>query len=120
MAIGTDTLVHNTCLKYGGKTIAVLPCGFNKIYPKQNKKLFDKIIAGNGLALTEYENNINAESFRFLERNRIVAGLGEGLLVIEAKHRSGTSVTASFAFKANKNVYAIPRKPRESLFDWNE
>ena len=111
MAIGTDSLVHNICLKYKGKTIAVLPSGFNKIYPKSNKKLFNRIIAENGLALTEYEENVEAQKFRFLERNRIVAGLGKGLLVIEAKLKSGTHTTANFAFKAKKNVFAIPRKP---------
>lgn len=111
MAIGTDTLVHNTCLKYKGKTIAVLPCGFNRIYPKQNKELLKKIIDENGLILTEYEDDVKATYTTFLERNRIVAGLGKGLLVIEALYRSGTSVTAKFAFKMNKKVCAIPRKP---------
>ena len=111
MATGTDTLAHETCLKYGGKTIAVLPSGFNNIYPKSNKKLFDKIIAKNGLALTEYEIGIKAEYENFLARNRIVAALGEGTLVVEAGFRSGASVTANFAFKANKIVFAIPRKP---------
>lgn len=120
MAIGTDTMVHNTCLKYKGKTIAILPCGFSKIYPKQNKELFKKIINQKGLALTEYENDIEASYKKFLDRNRIVAGLGKGLLVVEALHRSGTSVTANFVFKSNKNVFAIPRKYRKALFCWSE
>ena len=120
MAIGTDTLVHKTCLKYKGKTIAILPCGFYQIYPRNNKKLFEKIIATDGLALTEYPPEISADYNTFLERNRIVAALGKGLLVVEALHRSGTSVTANFAFKAKRNVYAIPRKPRETIFGWNE
>ena len=110
MAIGTDTLVHKTCLKYGGKTIAVLPCGFDNIYPSRNKNLFQEIIAENGLALTEYEKEVKAEYNNFLARNRIVAALGIGTLIIEASHRSGTTVTANFAFKTNKIVCAIPRK----------
>lgn len=120
MALGTDTMVHQTCLKYGGKTIAVLPCGFNHIYPKENQQLLKRIISEGGLALTEYENNTEATSRRFLDRNRIVATLGEGVLIVEALCRSGTSVTAQFAFKANKIVCAIPRKLRERLFNWNE
>ena len=64
-----------------------------------------------GLVLTEYSANEKAVSKYFLERNRIVAGLGLGLLVIEALHRSETSVTAEIVFKSNKNVFAIPRKP---------
>lgn len=110
LAIGTDTVVHKTALEYKGKTIAVLPSGFNKIYPSKNKKLFESIINENGLALSEYKLDDEANSERFLERNRIVAGLGKGILVIEALARSGTSVTANFVFKARKNVFAIPRK----------
>ena len=64
-----------------------------------------------GLALAEYEKNEEVEKNNFLARNRIVAGLGEGMLVIEAGFRSGTSVTAKIAFKSNKMVFAIPRKP---------
>ena len=120
MAIGTDTLVHNTCLKYRGKTIAVLPCGFNNIYPKENENLFRRIIAEDGLVLSEYDENEKANSKRFLERNRIVAGLGKGTLIIEALFRSGTSVTANFVFQANKMVFALPRKPWKSLLCWNE
>ena len=118
LAIGTDTLVHKTCLKYGGKTIAVLPCGFDNIYPSRNKKLFEEIISESGLALTEYENNIKAEYNFFLARNRIVAALGVGTLIVEASHRSGTTVTANFAIKANKIVCAIPRKPWKYMFYW--
>lgn len=108
MAVGTDTLVHNTCLKYKGKTVAVLPCGFGPIYPKRNKKLFQEIINSGGLVLTEYEEDSEANYDSFLERNRIVAGLGKGILVVEALHRSGTSVTADYAFKANRKVFSIP------------
>lgn len=108
MAIGTDTIAHQTTLKYGGKTIAVLPSGFSKIYPKENEKLFNEIIENNGLVITEYEHNISANSKRFLERNRIVAGLGEGLFVVEALFRSGTSVTAKIAKENNKKVFALP------------
>lgn len=109
MAIGTDTVAHKTALKYNGKTIAVLPCGFDNIYPPENIKLFQEIIDNNGLVITEYENSVVANSNRFLERNRIVAVLGEGLFVVEALYRSGTSVTARIATENNRKVFALPR-----------
>ena len=108
LAVGIDSIAHKTCLRYSGKTIAVLPCGLDNIYPKQNKKLFDEILENNGLVITEYENNVKAESKKFLERNRIVAGLGIGTLVIEAGYRSGTSVTARYTKNLNKPVFCIP------------
>lgn len=108
MAIGTDTIAHKTSLEYGGETIAVLGGGFNNIFPKENIKLFDKIIENKGLVITEYAPNIIASSDRFLERNRIVSGISEGVLVIEAGFRSGTSVTAKLAHTQGKIVMALP------------
>lgn len=115
MARGTDTLVHKTCLKYGGKTIAVLPCGFNRIYPKENIGLFQRIITQNGLALTEYPENEGAESSKFLARNRIVAAISKGTLVIEALVKSGTNRTSKIAFETKRKVFAIPRKYSKPL-----
>ena len=82
--------------------------GFNNIYPKQNKELIDEILENRGLILTEYEKDVKAESKKFLERNRIVAGLGIGTLVIEAGYRSGTSVTARYTKNLNKPVFCVP------------
>lgn len=108
LAIGVDALAHKTALEYSGKTIAVLPCGFDNIFPPENKKLFDSIVNDGGLAITEYGLNVRADSKKFLERNRIVAGLGLGLVVIEALERSGTSVTAKIAKSQGKKVFALP------------
>ena len=108
LALGIDAIAHRTCIKYLGKTIAVLPCGFDNIYPKQNKKLIDEILENKGLIITEYEKDVKAESKKFLERNRIVAGLGIGTLVIEAGYRSGTSVTARYTKNLNKPVFCVP------------
>ena len=108
LAIGIDSIAHKTCLKYSGKTIAVLPCGLNNIYPKQNIELAKKIIKDGGLLITEYDDNIEADSKKFLERNRIVAGLGMGTLVVEGGYRSGTSVTAKITQELNKPVFCIP------------
>lgn len=112
MAVGSDRVAHEETLKYGGNTIAVLPCGLKNIYPKENIELFHRIIENNGLAITEYEENVEASKEKFLRRNRIVSGLSKGLLVIEAKYRSGTSVTVNYAKKQGKKVFALPRKAR--------
>lgn len=108
MAEGTDTVAHETILECKGETIAVLGNGFNKIFPKKNEPLFKKIIENNGLVLTEYAPDISAKSENFLRRNRIVSGLSVGVLVIEAGHRSGTSVTAQLAKNQGKVVMALP------------
>lgn len=108
MAVGTDAVAHKTALTYGGETIAVLGSGFNHIFPKENIGLFENIIKGNGLILTEYSPEVTPKSERFLERNRIVSGLSEGVLIIEAAYRSGTSVTAKLAYSQGKVVMALP------------
>ena len=108
MAIGTDTVAHKTALAFSGETIAVLAGGFEHIFPKENLPLFEQIIQQNGLVITEYPPNTAIKSERFLERNRIVSGLSEGVLVIEAAYRSGTSVTAKHAYSQEKIVMALP------------
>ena len=108
LAIGTDTLAHETALKYGGKTIAVLPSGFENIFPQKNEKLAKEIVEKGGLLVSEYSPKTVADSSKFLERNRIVAGLGIALVVIEALKISGTSVTARIAKSQGKKVFALP------------
>ena len=108
MAEGIDSFAHIGSIESTGNTIAVLPCGFNNIYPKENINLYKEILKNNGLVLTEYEENEKATSEKFLERNRIVSGLAIGILVIEGGYRSGTSVTANLAKKQGKKVFCIP------------
>ena len=108
MASGIDSIAHNTCLKYKGKTIAVLPSGFDNIYPIENKYLYKKIIENDGLVISEYPPEIKASKEKFLERNRIVSGFGLCTLVIEAGYRSGTSVTAKITISEGKKVFCIP------------
>lgn len=108
MAKGIDSFAHIGCMEGEGNTIAVLPSGLNNIYPKENQRLFDEIIKNNGLIITEYEENKKADSKKFLERNRIVSGLGIGTLVIEGGYRSGTSITAKLTKKQEKNIFCIP------------
>lgn len=108
MARGIDSIAHNTALKYGGKTIAVLPSGINNIYPKENIMLYKNIIENDGAVISEYMPDEKCLKKNFLERNRIVSGLGIGTLVIEAGYRSGTSVTARYTHENNKNVFCVP------------
>lgn len=110
MAVGIDTAAHTGCLEVGGNTIAVLGSGFNNIFPKENIKLFHRIIENNGLVISEYPPDTPKKSSQFLERNRIVSGLSLGVLVIEAAHRSGTSVTASLAQKQGREIFCIPHE----------
>ena len=108
LAKGIDSFAHIGCIEGTGNTIAVLPSGLNNIYPQENVKLFKDIIENNGLIITEYEENEEANSKKFLERNRIVSGIAIGTLVVEGGHRSGTSVTARLTKKQEKNIFCIP------------
>ena len=108
MAKGIDTAAHIGALKAGGKTIAVLGSGFKHIFPKENKKLFESILENGGAVLSEYDENTKPEAKGFIKRNRIVSGLSEGVLIIEAKYRSGTAITADFARKQGKKIFCIP------------
>ncbi len=105
---GIDTAAHIGTIEAKGNTIAVLGCGFNHIFPKENSKLFYEIIENGGLVISEYSPKTPADSKQFLRRNRIVSGLSIGVLVIEAAHRSGTSVTCKYAIEQNKKIFCIP------------
>lgn len=91
-----------------GKTIAVIASGLNKIYPSENKILAEKIIQNNGLIISEWEQNEDVEMSRFPKRNRIISGLADLILVIEAKYRSGSTITARYGLKQKKEVACIP------------
>ena len=110
MAIGTDSVAHKTAIQYFGKTIAVLGSGFNNIYPKENLNLFEEIIEKNGLIITEFNPEEKPLKSNFPKRNRIITAISEGVLVIEAAYRSGTSITVNNAKKQNKKVFALPGK----------
>ena len=110
LAKGVDTVAHLYSYKEKGKTIAILPNGFNHIFPKENVGLYEKILDNGGLVISEYQHNTKAKSQYFLERNRIVSGLSLGVLVVEAAHRSGTSVTAKLAKNQGRKVFALPHE----------
>lgn len=109
MAVGIDAIAHNSAIDSGGKTIAVLPCGFSNIYPKENRYLYNKIIENGGCVITEYSPETEASYKKFIKRNRIVSGMSIGTLVVEGAYRSGTSITAGLAHSQGRDVFCIPR-----------
>ena len=108
LAKGIDSIAHIYSMKNKGKTIAVLPCGFNNIYPKENIKLANIIIENGGLLISEWSPNVKADIYRFPQRNRIISGLSIGVLVVESKCKSGSIITAHNAMKQGRSVFSIP------------
>lgn len=108
LAQGIDSEAHKGALKGSKKTIAVLGSGFHHLYPPENKELFNKIIAEGGLILTEYPPYIKPDSWRFPARNRIIAALSKGTVVIEAGVKSGALITANYAMEEGREVFAVP------------
>lgn len=107
LARGIDTSAHVAALKNGGATIAVIGCGLDVYYPKKNSKLQD-YISRNQLLLTEYEVGQEPKKFHFPERNRIIAGLSQGVIVAEAKIRSGSLITCERAMEEGRDIFAVP------------
>ena len=108
LAVGIDTVAHKTCLENGGKTIAVIGSGLNKIFPSENIALYNEIIKNGGCVISEYEPDVVAQKRFFPMRNRILSGLSLGTLVMEATYRSGTSITANYAIMQNRKLLCVP------------
>lgn len=107
LAYGIDSISHRAALETGGKTIAVLGGGFDKIYPSEHTDLA-KEIAEKGLLVTEYSPKVLPTRFTFPQRNRIVAGLSDGVLITEAGEKSGTIITKDYALDNGITIYAVP------------
>src|ERR1700722_2451947 len=108
MARGVDTAAHKGALDAGGKTVAVWGTGIDVIYPKENKKLAENIVASGGTIVSEYPLGTFPAPQNFPIRNRILSGMSVGVLVIEAAEYSGTRITARCAMEQNRDVYAVP------------
>ena len=107
MAIGIDNFAHRGALSEGGKTLAVLGTGPDICYPPQHRKLYEEI-CDEGLIVSEYPPGTEAMPFRFPQRNRIIAGLSEAVVVVEARAGSGSLITAEYADNQSKPVFAVP------------
>lgn len=108
LADGIDSYAHLGAKSGKGGTIAVLGCGFNHIYPEHNLKLYKDILEEGGCIISEYEPEEKCKSEYFPARNRIISGLAMGVLIVEGRYRSGSSITARLAIEQNKEVFCIP------------
>lgn len=108
LAYGIDSEVARNTLEMGGKTIAVLGGGIEKVYPSSNSALADNIIKNGGLVISEYFPTFSPTKYTFPERNRIISGLSRGVLVIEAGIGSGSLITATRAIEQGKDLFVVP------------
>lgn len=108
LAEGVDTVAHKSALEVNGKTIAVLGGGLLNIYPASNIKLAEEIVAKGGLLVSEYKPSEQSLTYHFPVRNRIIAGLSKGVLIVEATEKSGSMHTKNYAVDFNREVFALP------------
>ena len=108
LAKGIDSFAHIGALQAKGITIAVIGNGLDIFYPKENEKLAKQIIDSGGAIISEYPNGTEPKKEHFPARNRIISGLSNGILVVEAKEKSGSLITADFAMEQGREVFAVP------------
>ena len=108
LARGIDSFAHMGAIKANEKTIAVLGNGLDLIYPKENTEIAKKILNIGGAIISEFPLGTPPEKRNFPARNRIISGMSKGVLVVEAKEKSGTMITVDFALEQGRDVFAIP------------
>ena len=108
LAKGIDAMAHKGAIMANGKTIAVLGNGLDTIYPSENINLAKEILKNGGAIISEYPLGEKPQKHNFPERNRIVSGISEGVIVVEAKEKSGTLITVDFALEQGRDVFVVP------------
>lgn len=108
LALGIDSIAHRAALQAGGTTIAVMAHGLDTVYPSSHKALAKQITESDGALISEYDPGVSPMAYRFLERNRIISGIADGVIIIEAATKSGSLSTATHALNQNKEVFAVP------------
>ncbi|MDO4871895.1 MAG: DNA-processing protein DprA [bacterium] len=108
MALGIDGIAHNAAMEAGGITLAVLANGVDKAYPSSHAAMAKRILETGGAIISEYPEGTPPLPFQFLERNRIVSGLADVVVIVEAAARSGTLSTANHALEQGKDIFAVP------------
>lgn len=108
LALGVDGIAHQGALNVGGQTVAVLASGVDLITPTSHRQLAGQILAAGGAIISEYEPGTPPLAHQFLERNRLVSGLADAVIVTEASARSGTMNTVMHALEQGRDVYAVP------------
>lgn len=108
LALGVDSIAHKATLEVNGTTIAVMAGGLDRIYPASHTELAKNIVKSGGAIISEYEPYVEPREFRFLERNRIVSGLSDAVIVTEAASRSGTLSTVTHALEQGREVFVVP------------
>lgn len=116
-ALGADSMAHETTVWCGGKTVAVIGSGLLKPYPRSNKKLFEKIIENGGSIVSSFALQCDALPGNFPARNRIISGLSQGCIVIQAAQQSGAKITAQCALEQGRHVFAVPG-PIDDELSW--
>ena len=115
LAMGVDAVASSSAIEAGGKTIAVMGNGVDLCFPSSNEQLYDKILEGNGIIISEFSLGQGPTLGSFPSRNRIIAGLSLGVLVTEGAKDSGSLITADYAFKFKRKVFAVPGPITSSL-----
>lgn len=119
LALGCDKIAHEVTLDNSGYTLAVLPGGFNKITPKSNKVLADRILANNGLLMTEYAPDADASKYTFVDRDAIIAAISYGTLVMQCGIKSGTMHTVDAAVKIKRRIACYAGMLNMDIYDGN-
>ena len=107
LARGIDSSGHKGALSVGGKNVGILGCGIDVVYPRENKKLFNEVI-DNGCIISEFPFGMAPLATNFVRRNRLISGMSDGVVVVEAMRKSGTQITVDYALEQGKEVFAVP------------